>query len=102
MSIVTKAHLWMANVEAKVTDQEIQQFISKYGFPPVSRFLRVEGSGSQPGVLLTFLVHAEALRKLQPRIQHMYWRNRTINVQVLGEVFEAPVPSFPMPVPKIQ
>jgi hypothetical protein len=101
MSIVTKAHLWMANVEANVTDQEIQLFMTKYGFPPVNRFLRVEGSGSQPGVLLTFLVHPEALRRLQPRIQHMFWKCRTIDVQVLGGNFDAPVPSLPMPVPTI-
>jgi hypothetical protein len=46
----------------------------------------VPGTGSRPGILITFNELDEAaLRALQPRIQNMFWKNRTINVSIMRE-----------------
>jgi hypothetical protein len=67
-----------------VSDDDIKDFLVKYGFPPFDEIQRVQGSGSRPAVLLSFKdTSPAALQMLQPRIQNMYWRNRTLNALVI-------------------
>ncbi|WP_327381587.1 RNA-binding protein [Caballeronia choica] len=80
------ADLWMGNVEPGTTDEEIKEFLIKYGFPPFDAIEHIEGDGSRPAVLLTFAgVGPEALRHLQPRVHDMFWKNHKINVQVMKD-----------------
>ncbi|CAB3768495.1 RNA recognition motif domain-containing protein [Paraburkholderia humisilvae] len=80
------AELWVANIETDTTDEEIRQFLCGYGFPPFDSIQRVEGTGSRPAVLLGFGdVGAHALRNLQPRVNNLFWKNRTLTVQVMPE-----------------
>jgi hypothetical protein len=82
------ADLLMGNVEAGATDDEIKEFLVKYGFPPFDGIEHVPGDGSHPAVLLTFQdAPAEALRGLLPRVQDMFWKNRKIHVHVVDERF---------------
>jgi hypothetical protein len=82
------ADLMMGNVEAGATDDEIKEFLVKYGFPPFDGIEHVPGDGSRPAVLLTFQdAPAEALRGLVPRVQDMFWKNRKIHVHVVDERF---------------
>jgi hypothetical protein len=77
------AELWMGNVGDDATDEEIKELLVKYGFPPFDEIQRVPGSGSHPAVLLTFHdTEAQALRSLEPRIQHLFWKDRSLNVAV--------------------
>jgi hypothetical protein len=74
----------MANVDTSATDEEIRDFLVRYGFPPYETIQHVPGDGSHPAVLLTFGdAPAEALRMLGDRIQNLYWHNHRIQVHVL-------------------
>ncbi|RQH07161.1 RNA-binding protein [Paraburkholderia dinghuensis] len=78
------ADLWIGNVEADVSSEELSEFLGRYGFPPFDAIQYMPGSGERPAVVLTFEnVDIEALRMLQPRIHNLYWKNRTIVVQVV-------------------
>lgn len=80
------AEILLSNVEDSVPDEEISEFLQRYGFPPFTAIERLSGSGNMPSALITFgdLSH-EALRLLQERVQNVYWKNHTINVQILTD-----------------
>ncbi|HZZ10981.1 MAG TPA: RNA-binding protein [Paraburkholderia sp.] len=80
------ADLVIGNVDEDTSEEEVREFLMKYGFPSFDKMQPVPGTGSRPGLLLTFNDLDEvALRALQPRIQNMFWKNRTINVSVMRE-----------------
>jgi hypothetical protein len=80
------AGLWMGNVDSSVSDDEIKQFLVRYGFPEFDAIQHIEGNGTRPAVLVTFNdAPAQALRNLQPRIQDLFWNNRKIHVQVMDQ-----------------
>jgi hypothetical protein len=80
------AGLWMGNVDSSVSDDEIREFLIRYGFPEFDAIEHIAGDGSRPAVLLTFNdAPAQALRNLQPRIQDLFWNNRKIHVQVMDQ-----------------
>jgi hypothetical protein len=80
------AGLWVGNVDDSATDEEIKQFLVKYGFPEFDGIEHITGNGSRPAVLLTFNgAPAQALRTLGDRIQDMFWKNRKIHVQVMDQ-----------------
>ena len=80
------AHLWVGNVEDDTSDDEIREFLVRYGFPPFDKIQRYSGTGTRPAVVLTFNdTSCDALRSLQPRIHDMFWKDRTIVVQVMPE-----------------
>ena len=82
------ADLLMGNVDAGTTDDEIKEFLVKYGFPPFDEIEHLPGDGSRPAVLLTFNDAAPAtLNSLLPRIQDMFWKNRKLHVHVPAERF---------------
>lgn len=78
------ADVWIGNVDEGATDDEIREFLIRYGFPPFDTIRRVEGTGARPAVMLGFndLDHS-ALRNLQSRIHNVFWKNRTLMVQVM-------------------
>jgi hypothetical protein len=78
------ASLMMDNVDTEASDDEIKQFLVKYGFPEFDAIEHMPGDGSRPAVLLTFAeATSDSLRSLQPRIQDLFWHNRKIQVQVM-------------------
>jgi RNA recognition motif-containing protein len=80
------ADLWVGNVEDNTTDQEIKDFFCRYGFPPFDGIQRVEGTGDRPAVVLSFNeVASHVLHSLQPRVHNLFWKNRTLVVQVVPE-----------------
>jgi hypothetical protein len=77
----------IGNVDPGATDDEIKQFLVKYGFPEYDGIEHIPGDGSRPAVLLTFAdATSESLRSLQSRVQDLFWHNRKINVQVMERV----------------
>jgi hypothetical protein len=81
------AALMIGNVDPSATDDEIKQFLVKYGFPEYDGIEHIPGDGSRPAVLLTFAeATSESLRSLQSRVQDLFWHNRKINVQVMERV----------------
>lgn len=80
------ADLWIGNLATDTSDDEIKTFLIKYGFPPFDGIDHIPGDGSRPAVRLTFNnVSAAALRRLQSRVHDKFWKNRTLNVQVMPE-----------------
>jgi RNA recognition motif-containing protein len=80
------ADIWIGNVQDDTSDDEIREFLIKYGFPSFDEIKRVEGTGTRPAVVVTFHdTSPDALRNLQSRIHNMFWKNRTIVVQVMPE-----------------
>ncbi|WP_028222111.1 RNA-binding protein [Paraburkholderia oxyphila] len=78
------AELLLGNVDESVTDDEINAFLQKYGFPPYDNIQRIAGTGSHPAALLHYVnVSDEVLRALQPRVHNMFWNDRTISVLIL-------------------
>jgi hypothetical protein len=80
------AELWIGNVAEDTSDDEIKEFLIKYGFPPFDAIERFAGTGSRPAVVLSFHgTTADGLRSLHMRVHNMFWKGRTIVVQVLPE-----------------
>jgi hypothetical protein len=80
------AELWLGNVDEDVPDEEIGEFLTRYGFPRYSSIRRVHGSGSRPAAVVVFDdVTPDSLRTLQPRIHNLYWKNRTITALLIPE-----------------
>lgn len=80
------AVLFLGNIDAGTTDEEVRDFLIKYGLPAYDEIEHVQGDGTHPGVTLTFNeLDPEALRKLQPRINGMFWKGHKINAMVMAE-----------------
>jgi hypothetical protein len=78
--------LWVSNIGSETTDDEIRKFLCGYGFPSFDWIQRIDGTGTRTAALLGFdQVHGYALRNLQPRVHNLFWKNRTLTVQVLPE-----------------
>jgi hypothetical protein len=82
------ARLLLGNVEPGTTDDEIRDFLVKYGFPPFDAISHEPGDGSRPSVVLTFSgLDASGLFKLQQRVQDMYWKHRKISANIMRDRF---------------
>ncbi|MET3228966.1 UNVERIFIED_ORG: hypothetical protein ABIC54_001140 [Burkholderia sp. 1263] len=80
------AELLLGNVEESVRDEEISEFLQRYGFPPFDSIERVPAGIGRPVALLMFSnLSAEALNLLRSRIHNMFWKNHTITAQILLE-----------------
>ncbi|MEJ8815898.1 RNA-binding protein [Variovorax ureilyticus] len=80
--------LWIGNIEADTSDEELQELLTKYGFPTFDAIERVSGDGSRPAAVFTFEgASPEALRLLVPRIHDLFWKHRKLVVQVLRDNF---------------
>ena len=80
--------LMLANLEPGTTDDEIRDFLVKYGFPPFDAIEHEPGDGTRPGALVTFNgVDATSLHTLQQRINDMYWKKRRLNARILQDRF---------------
>ncbi len=77
------ANLWLTNLPADVTDDEISGWLEKHGFPLCDEIMRVPGDGTRPGAVVAFNdVNEETLRRLQPRINGVFVRGKTLSAQV--------------------
>ena len=82
------ARLLLGNVEDGISDEEIGEFLSKYGFPTFSRIEHMLGDGSRPAALVHFeKVEPEALRKPKERVHNLYWKKGLVSAQILRDDF---------------
>jgi len=80
--IVTE--LLLQPIEDAITEEDIADFLTRYGFPPFTAIRRVAGTGSRPAVLLAFSdLQPEALRLLQARIHRVFWNDRTVEAIIV-------------------
>ena len=82
------ARLWLSNIEEGTSDEEIRDFLVKYGFPAFDKIEHVASEGPRPGAILTFNdAPVEGLRILKERIHDMYWKKGRLIAQVLHDDF---------------
>jgi hypothetical protein len=80
------ARLWLGNIESGTSDEEIREFLMKYGFPAFTEIQHVADDGPRPAVVLTFPnVPAEALRHAKERVHDLYWRKGRVVAQILKD-----------------
>jgi RNA recognition motif-containing protein len=80
------ADLWLGNLATDTSDDEIKNFLIKYGFPAYDGIEHIPGDGTRPAVRVTFAnVSPGALRRLQPRVHDKFWKNRRLNAQVMPQ-----------------
>ena len=80
--------LMLGNLEPGTTDDEIRDFLVKYGFPPFDEIEHEPGDGSRPAVLLTFRTMEDAaMFNLQKRVHDMFWKKRKLTARVLQDRF---------------
>ncbi|MDQ0143271.1 RNA-binding protein [Cupriavidus necator] len=82
------SRLLLSNIDPGTSDEEIQAFLEKYGFPPFDSVEHEDGDGTHPAVLLTFgNLDPAVLAKLLQRIDHMYWKMRQLSASILHDRF---------------
>jgi hypothetical protein len=78
------SRLLLGNLDPGTTDDEIRDFLVKYGFPPFDKIEHQPGDGTRPAVLLTFdATDPSVLGHLQQRVHDMYWKKRKLSAQIL-------------------
>lgn len=79
------ARLWITNVPPELDEAEFAEFLVKLGLPRFAELTSVPGDGSRPAVALSFPgLDEEALRRLQPRVNGVQWKDRKLSVQVMS------------------
>ncbi|HEY1291107.1 MAG TPA: RNA-binding protein [Burkholderiales bacterium] len=77
-------NLWIGNIAPEVTDEELIEFVVKYGCPRPARIERVPGDGTRPAAVLAFGTEASNMvSKAQLRLNGMYWKGRQLLVQTV-------------------
>lgn len=80
--------LMLGNIAPETTDDEIKDFLVKYGFPAYDAIEHYEGDGSRPSVMVTFNnLGAPELDKLKPRVHDIYWKQRKVSARVVLDSF---------------
>lgn len=80
--------LMLANLAPDTTDEEIRDFLVKYGFPAFDEIEHEPGDGSRPAVLLTFRTMEQTdMFNLQKRVHDMFWKQRKISARILQDRF---------------
>jgi hypothetical protein len=81
--------MMLGNVAMETTDDEIKDFLVKYGFPAFSSIERHEGSGTRPAALIKFEnIETTELEKLKGRIHEIQWKGRKISARVVLDSFQ--------------
>jgi hypothetical protein len=75
--------LWIGNVAPATEDDELRAFLARYGIDDVTSIQRVEGDGTRPAVILEVNATSDTLSKASLRLNGLYWKGRSLNVQVM-------------------
>lgn len=82
------AILMLSNLHPDTTEEQVREFLERYGFPPFDAIERQEGDGTRPGMTLTFnTVDMAALQHFVPRIHGVFWNGHKLNALLLRERF---------------
>jgi hypothetical protein len=82
-------HLMLGNIDPGTSDDEIQEFLVRYGFPPYDEIEHVDSEGPRPAVTLTFnSLDPLILGTLQSRIHDLFWKNRRVSASVLSDRYQ--------------
>jgi RNA recognition motif-containing protein len=73
--------LWIGNIAPGTSDDELREFLKKYGVDSVAAIERVDGDGSRPAAVVEVAATPDALMKVTQRMNGMFWKGRTLVVQ---------------------
>lgn len=80
--------MMISNLHPDTTEDQLKEFLARYGFPAYDEYERQEGDGTRPSVTLAFhTLELAQLYQLQPRIHGVFWNGHKINALVLRERF---------------
>jgi len=75
--------LWIGNINPDTSEEDLREFLKKYCGVDCGDVLREDGDGTRPAAVVDFPgVGHEVMLEYQRRLHQMFWRDRTINVQV--------------------
>ena len=75
--------LWIGNIEPGTSDDELRAFVGKYGIAEIASIEHVPGDGTRPAAVLEVAATPETLMKVTQRLNGMYWKGRSLNVQAI-------------------
>ena len=75
--------LWIGNIAPGTEDDELRAFLGRYGIDSVKSIQRVEGDGTRPAAILEVTATSDALGKATLRLNGLYWKGRSLNVQTM-------------------
>ena len=76
--------LWIGNIAPGTSDDELREFLKKYGIENIASIEQVPGDGSRPAAVLEVASTPEALMKATQRLDGMYWKGRSLTVQSIA------------------
>ena len=76
--------LWIGNVAPGTSDEELREFLGRYGVDAIAGIEQVPGDGSRPAVVVMVEASPEALLKVTQRLNGMFWKGRTLTVQSIA------------------
>jgi hypothetical protein len=75
--------LWIGNIAPGTSDDELRAFVARYGLETVDSIEQVAGEGSRPAAILEVTATTEVLARVTQRLNGMYWKGRSLNVQTM-------------------
>jgi RNA recognition motif-containing protein len=81
------ALLMISNLNPDTTEEQVKEFLGRYGFPAYDEFELQEGDGTRPAVTDIPCTMEAALQAFRPRIHDVFWNGHRINALVLRERF---------------
>jgi RNA recognition motif-containing protein len=71
--------LWLGNLPDDTSDETLKEFLEKYGAPIIREIEHADGTGTRPGVLVTFEEGPPAaLERLVKRLNGLFWNGKTL------------------------
>jgi RNA recognition motif-containing protein len=75
--------LWIGNIAPGTSDDELRDFVSRYGISTVASIEHIPGDGSRPAVVLEVDATPDTLMKVTQRLDGVQWKGRSLNVQAI-------------------
>ena len=74
--------LWIGNIAPGTNDEELREFVGRYGIETVASIQHVD-DGSRPAAILEVAATPDQLRQVSQRLNGMYWKGNSLLVQPL-------------------
>jgi hypothetical protein len=76
--------LWIGNIPPGTPDDELRALLGRYGIETIASIQQVAEQGStRPAAILEVAATTESLMRLTQRLNGMYWKGRSLNVQAM-------------------
>ena len=83
MSTAATVKLLIGNIAPGTSDEELREFVGRYGITAVSSIQHVPGEADRPSAILEIAASAKALLAITQRMNGIQWKGRPLHVQAL-------------------